>query len=46
VRNSALEFEPDEVDPGTGVLKNASFLGWAVAAKLEKFSDEGSSQIQ
>jgi len=34
-----LEFEPDEVDPGSGVLKNVSFFGWAIAAKLEKFSD-------
>jgi len=32
------EFEPDEVGAGSGVPKNASFLGWAVAAKLEKFS--------
>ena len=32
------EFEPGLAGAGSGVLKNASFLGWAVAAKLNKVS--------
>ena len=37
-KGSRPEFEPGLAGAGSGVPKNASFLGWAVAAKLNKFS--------